>query len=75
MDEVSTCYGASTLVMFLLFLGHLSILVQLMHKDHHPAEAGDGDYIEWHRIALPILIFPFSAHSEKRLKGLVLFCR
>lgn len=56
-------------------LEHLSILVQLMHKDHHTAEGDGEDHSEWHGIALPILIFPVSAHSENGLKDLVLFYR
>jgi hypothetical protein len=62
-------------MMFLLFLEHLSILVQLMHQDHHAAEGDDGNHSEWHRIAFPILIFPLRAHSEKGTKVLVLFYR
>jgi hypothetical protein len=61
--------------MFLLFLEHLSILVQLMHKDHHTAEGNDEDHSERHAVALAILIFPLSAHSEKGPKDLVLFYR
>jgi hypothetical protein len=56
-------------------LEHLSILVQLMHKDHHTAEGDGGDHSEWHGIALSILILRDSAHPEKGLKSLVLFCR
>ena len=56
-------------------LGDPSILVQLMHKDHRTAEGYDGNHSGWHRIALPILIFLLSAHSEKGPKGLVLFYR
>jgi hypothetical protein len=62
-------------MIFPLFLKHLSILVQLMHKDHDAAEGDDGDHSERHCIALPILIFPLRAHSAKRPKDLVLFYR
>jgi hypothetical protein len=54
-------------------LKHLSVLVQLMHKDHHTAEGDGGDHSEWHSIALSTLIFPFSPHSEKGLRDFVLF--